>query len=297
MKVLITGGSGLIGNRITQLLLGKGVEVVHLTRHRNSKSGVKTYEWNWEKGTIDLKCFDKVTHIIHLAGAGIAERAWTTKRKRFLIRSRVHTTRLLFKHIEALEKLESFISASGIGYYGARTTEEIFNASSQSHDDFIAKCCIQWENAADLFKPFARVVKLRTGIVLDKNKGAIPKMSTSIKMGMGAPLGNGKQYMPWIHIDDIANLYIYALTTEMNGVYNAVSSQHATNRELTQEKAAQFNKKIRLKKIPSLIIKTIYGEMADILLKGSRVSNDRLLKSGFKFQYSDLKNALQNIFN
>ncbi len=297
MKVLITGGSGLIGNRITQLLLGKGVEVVHLTRHRNSKSGVKTYEWDWEKETIDLKCFDKVTHIIHLAGAGIAERAWTTKRKRFLIRSRVHTTRLLFKHIEALEKLESFISASGIGYYGARTTEEIFNASSQSHDDFIAKCCIQWENAADLFKPFARVVKLRTGIVLDKNKGAIPKMSTSIKMGMGAPLGNGKQYMPWIHIDDIANLYIYALTTEMNGVYNAVSSQHATNRELTQEIAAQFNKKIRLKKVPSLIIKTIYGEMADILLKGSRVSNDRLLKSGFKFQYSDLKNALQNIFN
>ena len=297
MKVLITGGSGLIGNRITQLLLEKSIEVVHLTRHRNSKSGVKTYEWDWEKGTIDLKCFEEVTHIIHLAGAGIADRAWTTKRKRFLIRSRVHTTRLLFKHIEALDKLESFISASGIGYYGARTTEEIFTASSQPYDDFIAKCCIQWENAADLFKPYGRVVKLRTGIVLDKNKGAIPKMITSIKMGLGAPLGNGKQYMPWIHIDDIANLYIYALTSEMNGVYNAVSSQHATNKELTQEIANQFNKKIRLKKIPSLIIKTIYGEMADILLKGSRVSNDRLLKSGFKFQYSDLKNALQNIFN
>ena len=185
MKVLITGGSGLIGNRITQLLLEKGVEVVHLTRHRNSKSGVKTYEWDWEKGTIDLKCFEEVTHIIHLAGAGIADKAWTTKRKRFLIRSRVHTTRLLFKHIEALDKLESFISASGIGYYGARTTEEIFTAFSQPHDDFIAKCCIQWENAADLFKPYARVVKLRTGIVLDKNNGAIPKMSTSIKMGTG----------------------------------------------------------------------------------------------------------------
>ena len=296
MKVLITGGSGLIGNRITQLLLEKSIEVVHLTRHRNSKSGVKTYEWNWEKGTIDVKCFEEVTHIIHLAGAGIADRAWTTKRKRFLIRSRVHTTRLLFKHIEALDKLESFISASGIGYYGARTTEEIFTASSQPHDDFIAKCCIQWENAADLFKPYGRVVKLRTGIVLDKNKGAIPKMSTSIKMGLGAPLGSGKQYMPWIHIDDIANLYIYALTSEMNGVYNAVSSQHATNKELTQEIANQFNKKIRLKKIPSLIIKTIYGEMADILLKGSKVSNDNLLNSGFKFEFSDLKSALQNIF-
>jgi uncharacterized protein (TIGR01777 family) len=296
MKVLITGGSGLIGNRITQLLLEKGIEVAHLTRHRNSKSGVKTYEWDWEKGTIDLKCFEEVTHIIHLAGAGIAEKAWTTKRKRFLIRSRVHTTRLLFKHIDALDKLENFISASGIGYYGARTTEEIFTAASEPHDDFIAKCCIQWENSADLFKPFARVVKLRTGIVLDKENGALPKMSSSIKLGLGAPLGNGEQYMPWIHIDDIANLYIYALTNEMNGAYNAVSGQHAANKEFTYEIAAQLNRKIRIKKVPSFILKTIYGEMADILLKGSRVDNEGLLKSGFKFSYPDLKSALQNIF-
>lgn len=297
MKVLITGGSGLIGNRITQLLLEKGIEVVHLTRHRNSKSGVKTYEWNWEEGTIDLDCFKDVTHIIHLAGAGIAEKAWTTKRKRFLIRSRVHTTRLLFKNIEVLDKLESFISASGIGYYGARNSEEIFTTSSLPDDDFIAKCCIQWENSADLFKPVTRVVKLRTGIVLDKKSGALPKMSSTIKMGLGAPLGNGEQYMPWIHIDDIANLYIYALTSEMSGVYNAVSSQHATNKELTKEIADQLNKKIRLKTVPSFFIKTIYGEMADILLKGSRVSNESLLKSGFKFSYPDLKSALHDIFN
>jgi len=297
MKVLITGGSGLIGNRITQLLLEKGVEVVHLTRHLNSKSGVKTYEWNWEKGTIDLKCFNEVTHIIHLAGAGIADKAWTTKRKRFLIKSRVHTIRLLFKHIEALDKLESFISASGIGYYGARNTEEIFTTASQPHADFIAKCCIQWENAADLFKPYARVVKFRTGIVLDKENGAIPKMSSSIKLGIGAPLGNGEQYMPWIHIDDIANLYIYALTNKMNGIYNAVSSQHTTNKELTKEIAVQLNKKIRLKRVPSFLIKTIYGEMADILLKGSRVNNEGLLKSGFKLEYPDVKSALKNVFN
>ena len=296
MKVLITGGSGLIGSKITELLLKKNITVVHLTRHRNSKSGVKTYVWDWEKGTIDLKCFNEVTHIIHLAGAGIADKAWTTKRKRFLIKSRVHTTRLLFKHIEALEKLESFISASGIGYYGARSSEEIFTTSSQPHTDFIAKCCIQWENSADLFKPFARVVKFRTGIVLDKDNGALPKMSSSIKLGLGAPLGNGGQYMPWIHIEDIANLYIYALTNEMSGAYNAVSSQHATNKELTQEIAIQLNKKIRLKRVPSFFIKTIYGEMADLLLKGRRVSSQGLLKSGFKFSYPDLKSALQNIF-
>jgi NAD dependent epimerase/dehydratase family enzyme len=122
-------------------------------------------------------------------------------------------------------------------------------------------------------------------------------MSSSIKMGLGAPLGNGDQYMPWIHIDDIANLYIYALTSEMNGVYNAVSSQHATNKELTKEIAIQLNKKIRLKRVPSFLIKTIYGEMADILIKGPRVNNEGLLKSGFKFEYPELKSALKNIFN
>ena len=116
-------------------------------------------------------------------------------------------------------------------------------------------------------------------------------------MGLGAPLGNGEQYMPWIHIDDIANLYIYALTSEMDGVYNAVSSEHATNKDLTKEIAIQFNKKIRLKRVPAFLIKTIYGEMADILLKGSRVSNKGLLKSGFKLEYPDLKSALKNVFN
>jgi len=296
MKVLITGGSGLIGNRITKLLLEQNTEVVHLTRHRNSKSGVKTYEWNWENGTIDFKCFSDVTHIIHLAGAGIADRAWTTKQKRFLVKSRVHTTRLLFEYVQSLDKLEAFISASGIGYYGARNSEEIFTEESLPYGDFIAKCCIQWEKAADLFKPVSRVVKLRTGIVLDKEHGAIPKMSSSIKKGLGAPLGNGNQYMPWIHIDDIAQLYIHALKSDMKGVYNAVSNQHTTNRDFTLEHAAQLNKKIRLKKIPPFFIKTIYGEMADLFLTGSRVSNDKLLASGFEFKYPDLKGALENIF-
>jgi len=297
MKVLITGGSGLIGYKITKLLLERNIEVVHLTRHRNSRSGVKTYEWNWENGTIDFKCFADVTHIIHLAGAGIAEKAWTTRQKRFLIKSRVHTTRLLFDNIHALDKLEAFISASGIGYYGARNSDEIFTSESDPHNDFIAKCCIQWEKAADLFTPVARVVKLRTGIVLDKENGAIPKMSSSIKMGLGAPLGSGDQYMPWIHINDVANLYIHALTSDMNGAYNAVSAEHTTNKELTQALAIQLNKKIRLKRIPPFFIKTVYGEMADLFLKGSRVSNQKLLKSGFVFEYPDLKGALKNIFN
>ena len=295
MKVLITGGSGLIGNRITQLLLKQEVEVVHLTRYRNSKSGVKTYEWNWENGTIDSKCFKDVTHIIHLAGANISDKAWTTKQKRILVKSRVHTTRLLFNNIQQMDKLEAFISASGIGYYGARNSDSIFDEESSPYDDFIAKCCIQWEKSADLFERQSRVVKLRTGIVLDKNKGAIPKISSSVKNGFGAPLGKGNQFMPWIHIDDIAQLYIYALTHKMEGVYNAVSSQHTTNREITTELALQLNKKIRLKKIAPFFIKTAYGEMADLFLNGSRVSNQKLLQTGFTFQYPTLKEALAEI--
>lgn len=297
MKVLITGGSGLIGNRITQLLLKKNIDVAHLTRYRNSKSGVKTYEWDWENGTLDPKCFESVTHIIHLAGAGIAEKAWTTKRKRFLVKSRVHTTRLLFNHIHSIKNLEAFISASGIGYYGALNSNQTFSEEDLPHNDFIAKCCTQWEKSADLFEGHTRVVKLRTGVVLDKNSGAIPKMTSSIKIGMGAPLGNGEQYIPWIHIDDIANLYIYALESNIQGVFNAVSNQHVTNKEFTLELATSLKKKIRLKKVPRFIINTIYGEMADLVLKGAKVDNQKLLETGFKFEFPTLKKALENIFD
>ena len=296
MKVLITGGSGLIGRKLTFDLVQKGNEVVHLTRYRNSRSGVKTYEWDWENGRLDKNCFDGVTHIVHLAGASIAEKAWTMKRKKFLVDSRVETAKLLHKKINELNiSIEAFISASAIGYYGARTVDHIFTESDTSYNDFMGKCCNYWEQAADEFQKNCRVVKLRTGIVLDKEQGALAKMVSPHKYGLGSPLGSGNQWMPWISINDLSEMYIFFLENNLEGVYNSVS-ESITNKEFTQSIAEILGKKIRIPNIPPFIIKGIYGELADVILEGSRISKKKVKAAGFEFEDNDLKLTLEKLF-
>ncbi len=299
MKVLITGGSGLIGRSITHELLNQKISVAHLTRNRNSSSDVKTYEWDWEKNQIDTSCLKDVTHVIHLAGAGIAEKPWTMKRKKFIIKSRVHTARLLYDKIAELNiPLEAFISASGTGYYGAKTVDKIFNENDAPNNDFISECCVQWEDSVDLFKKNTRVVKLRLGIVLNKDEGALPKLSSFLKKGLGSAIGSGKQHMPWIHLDDTVNLFIESLTNKkLIGVYNAVAPDHQTNKNFTLELGKALNKKLRVLNVPPFVLKTIYGELADILLYGSRVSAEKIINEGFEFKYDNLKNALNDIYN
>ena len=298
MKVLITGGSGLIGRAISKKLLEKDIEVVHLTREKNSALGIKTYEWNWEKNQIDENCFKGISHIIHLAGAGIAEKPWTMSRKRIIVKSRVMTARLIRKKIEELNlPIEAFISASGIGYYGAITNDNIYAENDNPHHDFISKCCVQWEQSADLFNDCARVVKFRLGIVLDKNQGALQKIHSTLRKRIGAPIGTGRQFMPWIHVDDAAELFIFSLTKNtISGVYNAVASEHINNHEFTNKLAKQINKKVLFPNIPSIVVKGIYGELADVLIYGSRVSNKKLKKAGFSFRYDSIENAFQNIY-
>lgn len=297
MKVLITGGSGLIGSRLTQQLKNEGIEVVHLTRSANSKNGVKTYLWDWAKNKIDERCFEGVTHIIHLAGEGIADKPWTMERKRNIIKSRVLTARLIETNVRKLNiPIQAFISASGIGYYGAITSETIFDEVSERGNDFVAECCVQWEEAADKFSDICRVVKFRTGVVLDDKGGAVPKMASPIKKGFGAALGKGTQYLPWIHYEDIVNMYVEAIKNDTyTGIYNAVSSTHTTNLEFTESMAKSMHKKIRLPNVPAFMMKFMFGEMAAILLEGSRVSNQKLLNEGFLLKFNDLDEALKNI--
>ena len=299
MKVLITGGSGFLGKIITKELTHKNIPVVHLTRNKNSLSGVKTYEWNWENGEIDETCFKDVTHIIHLAGAGIADKPWTMKRKRIIIKSRVLTTRLLYNKINTLKiPINTFISASGIGYYGAQTTSKIFSENDEPFDDFIAKCCLQWEKSVHLFQPLSRVVIIRLGLVLNKDQGALPKITSLVKRGMGASLGSGKQYMPWIHLHDAVNIFMECLNNKnFIGVYNGVAPEHKTNSEFNKEIALTIQKKIRLPNVPPFILKTLYGELADLLLYGSRVNSVKIVNAGFKFKYQQLKIALDEIYN
>lgn len=299
MKVLITGGSGLIGSRLTRLLQEKNIEVVHLSRSPSSKFGIKVYQWDWKKKEIDENCFNGVTDIIHLAGAGIADRPWTMARKHEIIKSRVETANLMFEKLKELKRpLNSYISASGVGYYGAITVDKVFSEDDEPYDDFIAKSCIYWEKSADQFAELpTRVVKLRTGVVLAKGAGALAKIDKTVKYGIGSPIGTGKQAMPWIHLDDIANLYLEALLDNTyNGVYNAVAPQPINNEELTKKIAKVLRKRMFLPNVPAFVLRTIYGELSDVVLKGSNVSAKKLLNSGFEFKYPTLKEALENIY-
>ena len=299
MKILITGGSGFLGSSLTQKLLSENIEVVHLTRDKNSKNDVKNYLWNWEKNEIDEKCFNGITHIIHLAGAGIAEKAWTQKRKNTIVKSRVLTARLLHSKIVSLNiDLKAFISASAVGFYGAQISEKEFNESDVSYEDFMGNCCKQWENAADLFIPISRVVKLRLGVILDKDFGALPRIARMIKNRIGSPLGTGSQYMPWIHIDDAVEIFYKAIrNNEYSGVYNAVSTENITNSILTKSVGKVLNRKIWLPNVPSFILRFLYGEMSDTILKGVKVSNKKIKNLGFKFKYNKIDEALKYIYS
>ena len=260
---------------------------------------VKNYLWNWGKNEIDERCFNGITHIIHLAGAGIAEKAWTQKRKNTIVKSRVLTARLLHSKIESLNiDLKAFISASAVGFYGAQVSEKEFNESDVSYEDFMGNCCKQWENAADLFIPISRVVKLRLGVILDKDFGALPRIARMIKNRIGSPLGTGNQYMPWIHIDDAVEIFYKAIrNNEYSGVYNAVSTENITNSILTKSVGRVLNRKIWLPNVPSFILRFLYGEMSDTILKGVKVSNKKIKNLGFKFKYNKIDEALKYIYS
>lgn len=296
-KVVITGGSGLIGVSLTKLLVNEGYEVVHLTRDKNSLCGVKTYLWDTKRNYIEEGALENASHIIHLAGSSIAGGKWTEERKRSIINSRTKTAALLFGKVKEMNiQLKSFISASGISYYGTLTSDRIFTENNfpatDSKNDFASRCVLEWENEVDKFSTITRVVKLRTGIVLDFHGGALQKMYEPMQWGMGAALGNGKQWMPWIHIQDMCQMYLFALKNNMEGSYNAVAPSHVTNKGFIQTLAAVTKHRLLFPNVPVFLLKMMFGEMANIVLEGSRVSSEKIEQAGFKFDFPELKTAL-----
>ena len=237
---MITGGSGLIGRRLSFLLKSRGYEVRILSRSNNPKNNYKTFVWNVSEQYINDSAFEGLNHIIHLAGAGIADKRWSEKRKKEIIASRVASTNLLYNTVKRLKTpLNSFISASATGYYGAVTSETIFEEKDKPAKDFLGKVCSLWEDSIFQFNEIKiRTVALRTGIVLSKDGGALKKMKTPIITS----LGNGKQYMPWIHIDDLCELYIKAIEDqEFKGAFNAVSPEHISNLSFSKKISKIFN--------------------------------------------------------
>lgn len=294
--VLITGGSGLIAQELAKRIR-HGYDVRFLTR---KKKYPNEYEWDIKKGTIDESALENVSHIIHLAGANISEKRWTQERKKELISSRVDSAALLRNTLSKKEiKLKSFISASGINFYGTQTTEKIFSETDPPGRDFLSEVVVLWERAADHFKEqnlAERVVKVRTAVVLSEKEGALKKMLPPIQYGVGSPLGSGRQYMPWIHIEDICSLYEFALKeTSLHGAYNAVSPQHATNADFTKRIAEVLHKPLFMPNVPGFILKILFGELATAILEGSRASSQKIQDMGFQFKFPDLKDALKNL--
>lgn len=294
--VLITGASGLIARELSEILK-KNYIVRFLTRKKKHEN---EFEWNINEKTIDEKALEGISHIIHLAGANISEKRWTDERKKELISSRVDSADLLLQTLRKKNiRLKSFISASGINYYGTKTTDNIFNENDAPGNDFLSEVVVLWERAADQFKEkhlAERVVKIRTAVVLSDKEGALKKMLPTIKMGIGSALGSGKQYMPWIHIKDICSIYEFALqNSSVDGAFNAVAPQHTTNKNLTEKIAEVLNKPLFMPNVPAFVLKFIFGELADALLEGSRASADKIQKVGFHFEFPDLKIALENL--
>lgn len=304
MNILITGASGLIGRHLTVFLTGKGHSVAHLSRsggtpsEKKSPGPVKQFTWNPAGGIIEEGAVSWADAIIHLAGASVSEGRWTAKRKKEILDSRVNSAKLLAKTIvEEKAKPGVFVSAAAAGWYGIITSEKIFTESDPPAPDFFGNVCLQWENAADLVEETGvRTVKLRIGVVLAKDGGALPQLAKPVKWFAGSPLGNGKQWMPWIHIDDLCALFLKAVEDEnMHGTYNAAASQHVTNREFVKTIGKVLHRPVFLPPVPEFALKLILGEMAGIVTKGSRVSNEKIKKAGFRFQYEDLGSALKQL--
>ena len=297
-KVLITGGTGLVGKHLSEKLKEKGYSVVILSRKKNVDAEISTYSWDLEKKEIEAGALDSVDYIINLAGANIGEKRWTAKRKKQIIDSRIKSSGLIYDNIKPNKiKPKAFISASAIGYYGAIISEKAFYETDLPASDFLGETCRLWEQSADKFENSGmRVVKIRTGVVLAEKGGVLSKMIVPVKLGFGSAIGSGKQYMPWIHIDDLCSIYIKAIEDiQMSGAYNAVAPQHTTNVEFTRTLANVLKKPFWFPAIPAFMLKIIFGEMSEMLLRGSRVSSEKIIIAGYKFKFSNLQAALTDL--
>ena len=296
--VLISGGTGLVGQRLSAVLAGKGYEVMLLSRKHASTFTYSTYKWNPEEQEIAHDAISRADYVVHLAGINISEKRWTISRKREIVESRVKSGQLLMNSIRKNnKKIKAFISASAVGYYGAETSDKIFNETDYPASDFLGTTCDTWEKASrKITEQGIRSVILRIGVVLAPAGGALPKMVAPIKYGVGSPFGDGKQYIPWIHMDDLIGILVKSMEDEkMKGAYNAVAPESTNNESFTKLAAEILKKPFFMPNVPSSILRLVLGEMAVIILKGSRVSAEKIIKSGYKFIYPELKTALTDL--
>lgn len=298
MRVLITGATGLIGTRVTQLCREKGIKVNYLTTTKDkieSKPDYKGFYWNPEKDEIDPEAFKGVSAIINLVGENIAKR-WTQEQKDKIISSRVDTAALLYKTLQNNgHHINHFISASAIGIYPS-SLEKLYTEDNEAVDDsFVGEVVVQWEEAADNFSDLGMdVAKIRIGLVLAREGGLLEKLKEPVNFNVGSPLGSGNQWQSWIHIDDVAGIFVHILENKLEGTFNAVAPNPVTNKELINEVASKMGKSVWLPNVPAFAIKAVLGEMSRLVLSSQLVSSDKIEQTGYRFEYTNLAKALED---
>jgi uncharacterized protein len=296
--ILIAGGTGFIGKALSAVLASKGYEVSLLTRDISKPSSFPMFYWNPDQGNIDIKALENVDLVINLAGENISSGRWTKNKKSRILNSRVKSSKLLFDTIKAMKsKPELYISSSAVGYYGTYTSDKIFIEDDLAGNDFLAGVCKDWEENALKFQTLGiRTVVLRTGVVFGSGGGAFPKMTLSLKFHVLGSIGNGKQWIPWVHLEDLIGMYLFAIENkELSGVLNAVSPCPVQMSDFVKQIVSLKSNIIEIPALPSFLINIIFGEMSSILLFGSRVSPDKIISKGFQFKNDKLKLALDNL--
>lgn len=304
MIVLVTGATGLVGGHVTRMLTAQGHEVRSLSRSKGP------FLWDPAAGRMDESALQGVDAVVHLAGENIAGR-WTAARKRAIVDSRQRATALLARALArsaAAGKRPVVVAASAIGFYGDRG-DELVNEESAAGTGFLADTTLLWEKAlSELSDHSSRSVILRIGVVLDRHLGALPKMAQPVKFFAGAPLGSGRQFISWIHVEDLARIVCLAvdpsfekdstpgqLSQTMQGIFNAAAPNPVTNKQMTEKIAHALGRPQFLPAVPAFVLKALLGDMSMLVLESTRVSCQKLLELGFRFRFPDLEGALNNL--
>ena len=300
MRILITGATGLVGSELVSLLLKNNFSVHYLTTSKDkmNKPGVTGFYWDPEKGHIDENALIGVDAIVHLAGANISKR-WTPEYKQEIIESRIFTANLLFNLLKKHpHQIKQIVSASAIGIYKSSLDKVYREDATQIDESFLGHVVQKWEESIDKFQMLGiAVCKIRTGLVLSEKGGALPQIARPVKWGIGSPFGSGKQFQSWIHLEDLARIYLFAVEHRLEGIYNATAPNPVTNKDFVKVLARVLRKPMFMPSVPKFAMKLILGEMHELLFSSQNVNSEKLRDAGFDFKYNPLSEALEEIYN
>lgn len=301
MRVLITGATGLIGSRITRLCHDKEIDVNYLTTSKKKLEQRENYQgfyWNPSTGEMDTRCIEDVGAIINLAGENVFQ-PWTEKARKKILSSRINSLNLVYQLLSENEhEVGQLVSASAIGIYPSSLQKMYTEDEGNPSDTFLGEVVQKWESAADRIRNLGlRVAKIRIGLVLSSEGGALPQLEKPIKYNVGTPLGSGKQWQSWIHVEDLARIFLHAVENGFDGVYNGVAPNPVTNEELTRQLAKIMDKKIWLPNVPSFVLKLVMGDMSEMVLSSQLVSSKKIENTGYEFRFVNLEKALKELWD